>query len=192
MKKNLANYFTISRMILSIILLFFLNDKPVFLIIFSIAFITDAIDGRVARATKTQSDLGSKLDDIADTMLGAVMGIAIFVWLGMELLVYLGFASILIAIRLFNVYYTKQKFGKVYVIHTYGNKLTSFIAYLIPITFILFDTYAFFYIVIIVGTLASLEECIIHLKSDDFSHSRKSLFFTIDEDKKIRKANFKS
>lgn len=181
-KKNLANMLTATRILLALVLLFFINNKVVYLTLFSIAFLTDAIDGTVARLTKSASDFGSKLDDFADTLLGAVMGLSIFIWLGTDLLIFLAFASILIATRIFNVIYTKYKYGKPYVIHTYGNKLTFFIAFLLPITYLLFDSVFFFYVVIAVGTLASIEECIIHITSEKFDHRRKSIFLDYSEE----------
>lgn len=182
MWKRPANYITLSRMLLAISLLFIINNKNIYLIIYMIAWVTDAIDGPVARLTKTQSDFGSKLDDIADTMLGAIMGISVFVWLGTDLFIYLAYASVLIIIRIFNVFYTKYKYGKVYVIHTYGNKATSFIAFLIPISYLMFDSNLMFYVVIIVGTLASLEESIIHISHRRFSHKRRSIFISIPDE----------
>jgi len=190
MKKNLANIFTITRMVLAVSLLFLLKKElhVAFLTVYSVAWFTDAIDGTIARMTKTQSDLGSKLDDIADTMLGAIMGLAIFVWIKSDLFDFLPYAGVLIAIRVFNIFYTKHKYGKPYVIHTYGNKITSFIAFLLPITYIIFDNYTkihpyfFFYVVIIVGTLASLEECLIHITSEKYNYRKRSIFISVPEE----------
>jgi phosphatidylglycerophosphate synthase len=187
-------------MVLAVSLLFLMKEEyqTAFLTVYSIAWFTDAIDGTIARLTKTQSDLGSKLDDIADTMLGAIMGISIFVWIGTDLFKFLPYAVPLMLIRIFNVFYTKKKYGKPYVIHTYGNKITSFIAFLLPITYIVFsrhtsiNKYFFFYVVIIVGTLASLEECLIHISSDKYNYRKRSIFISLpDEDENIEESGNK-
>ena len=102
-----------------------MKGPTVFLTLYSIAWVTDGLDGRIARMLKTQSDFGSKLDDIGDTLLGIVMGISIFSWIGFELFNFLPYAVPLILIRIFNIFYTKKKYGKPYV-HTYGNKLSLY------------------------------------------------------------------
>lgn len=190
MKKNLANMLTSLRIILSFTLLFFMQAEyqKVFLIIYTVAWFTDAIDGTVARVLKIQSEFGSKLDDIADTLLGAVMGLSIFIWIKSDLFMFLPYALPLIAIRIFNIFYTRKKYGRPYVIHTYGNKITSFIAFLLPITYIVFSNftdinpYFFFYAVIIVGSLASFEEMVIHITSEKFNYKKKSIFITLPEE----------
>lgn len=188
MKKHIANFLTSIRIVLAFVLLFFMQEKYqiVFLTLYSIAWVTDGLDGKVARALKTQSDFGSKLDDVGDTLLGIVMGISIFVWIGVELFNFLPYAIPLILIRVFNIFYTKKKYGKPYVIHTYGNKFTSFIAFLLPIYYVAvgkythYNPFALFYAVIIVGTLASLEEFLIHITSDKYNYKKKSLFLSFD------------
>lgn len=174
--RNVANSITSIRIILAASLFFFVNYSTLFIIVYTIAWFTDAIDGTIARKTNTVSDFGSKLDDIADTFLGAVMGLCVLYWLQTDLFRFLPIAAVLVSIRIFNVIYTKYKYGKPYVIHTYGNKSTSFIAFLLPIGYLLFDTFFFFYLVLAVGILASLEESIIHIMSDKYNPNKKSLF----------------
>jgi phosphatidylglycerophosphate synthase len=194
LKKNIANFLTVIRIVLAFVLLFFLREKDqtVFLTLYSIAWVTDGLDGRIARMLKTQSDFGSKLDDIGDTLLGIVMGISIFSWIGFELFNFLPYAVPLILIRIFNIFYTKKKYGKPYVIHTYGNKLTSFIAFLLPIYYVVASNYTskspftLFYVVIIVGTLASLEECIIHIISGKYNYKRKSIFMSLPQEEEAQ------
>ncbi len=192
MKKNIANFLTSIRIVLAFVLLFFMQEQyqTVFLTLYSIAWITDGLDGRVARALKAESDFGSKLDDIGDTLLGIVMGITIFVWIGIKLFEFLPYAIPLIIVRVFNVFYTKKKYGKPYVIHTYGNKFTSFIAFLLPIYYVVIGNYTplnpfvLFYAVIVVGTLASVEEALIHLTSEKYNAKRKSIFLVLKEEDK--------
>lgn len=70
--KNIANILTVSRIILSVILLLFFHDlSPAFLTIFIIAMLTDLFDGMIARKTHSCSKFGSLLDTIADFLLDA-------------------------------------------------------------------------------------------------------------------------
>lgn len=71
---TIPTYFTIARMILSVVFLVFilLPDtwaKIVALAIFIISAITDKIDGDLARKSKTVTDIGAFLDPLADKML---------------------------------------------------------------------------------------------------------------------------
>ena len=72
MRKQLANIITSCRILLSIILLF----CPLFSIIFYIMYlfcgITDMVDGTIARKTKSVSELGARLDTVADSVFVAV------------------------------------------------------------------------------------------------------------------------
>ena len=52
--------------------------SELFYLIYTLSGLSDAVDGWVARATKTTSELGSKLDTAADLLFYAVMIIRIF------------------------------------------------------------------------------------------------------------------
>ena len=64
--KSLANGITVSRILCSIALLFFPAFSPAFYTVYITAGVSDMVDGWVARRTQTASELGSKLDTIAD------------------------------------------------------------------------------------------------------------------------------
>ena len=67
-RKQIANIITISRILSSIYLLL----SPVFCISFYIVYlfcgITDMVDGTIARKTKSVSELGARLDTVADSV----------------------------------------------------------------------------------------------------------------------------
>ena len=68
---NIPNFITIARILLvPVIIWLLISDefKPAFLV-FVIASATDAIDGALARATHTQSEVGAYLDPLADKLL---------------------------------------------------------------------------------------------------------------------------
>ncbi|GJM80472.1 hypothetical protein HMSSN139_29680 [Paenibacillus sp. HMSSN-139] len=67
--KHWANGLTLSRMGLSCILIFVLNQPAVFITIYTIAAMTDVLDGRIARRTNTVSSIGAKLDSMADLLM---------------------------------------------------------------------------------------------------------------------------
>jgi CDP-diacylglycerol--glycerol-3-phosphate 3-phosphatidyltransferase len=88
---NLANKITVARIFLVPVIMFFLlvdlnlplihlpefNDTIIATLIFSIAAITDTIDGRIARKHKLVSNLGKLLDPLADKLLVAAVLISL-------------------------------------------------------------------------------------------------------------------
>ena len=64
--KSLANGITVFRILCSIALLFFTAFSPTFYALYITAGVSDMVDGWVARRTQTASELGAKLDTIAD------------------------------------------------------------------------------------------------------------------------------
>ena len=64
--KNLANYISLSRIVLAILLLFTKPLSFIFFITFIICGITDVLDGYIARTYGLSSDFGAKLDSFAD------------------------------------------------------------------------------------------------------------------------------
>ena len=66
MKSMIANFFTISRIILSLMMLIFQVFSPGFYVCYLLSGITDMVDGTVARKLGTVSEFGAKLDTIAD------------------------------------------------------------------------------------------------------------------------------
>ncbi len=97
----MANYITISRILLIFPVLILASPEPglnnwIALIIFVIAGITDHLDGYVARKTGSVSSLGALLDLVADKLL-IIITIFYFVSQGSSLLLII--PSILIIIR---------------------------------------------------------------------------------------------
>ena len=97
----MANYLTISRILLIFPVLIFASPDPgpnnwIALIIFVIASITDHLDGYVARKTGSTSSLGALLDLVADKLL-IIITIFYFVSYASSILIII--PSIIIIVR---------------------------------------------------------------------------------------------
>ena len=89
---QLANTITSIRILCSIALLFCAVLTPAFVVLYISAGLTDIVDGWIARRTNTTSELGSKLDTIADFIFFIICNIKllpiidiptwIYVWIG--------------------------------------------------------------------------------------------------------------
>lgn len=175
MKKYIANIISLTRPFIALSLFFFINNKVMFLVMYSLCWFTDLIDGPIARKTKSTSDFGSKLDDLGDytTILVAVVIFAI--WIKNEMVTFLPFLAAIAAIRISNLFITNRKFGKIYIIHTYLNKFTAWTVYVTPVIYLLNNNMVMLYVVMIVAIIASLEEMIIHLITSTYDSNNKSL-----------------
>ncbi|MBI3784092.1 MAG: CDP-alcohol phosphatidyltransferase family protein [Deltaproteobacteria bacterium] len=80
---TLPNFLTLLRIIAVPLFLILVNGgrHGAALILFFSAGITDAIDGAIARITKSKSDLGANLDPLADKLL-LVSSYSMLTWLG--------------------------------------------------------------------------------------------------------------
>ena len=68
----MANALTFCRIVLSVALLAPPALSPAFLVLYTLAGVTDMLDGYVARRTGTESEFGARLDSIADLVLVVV------------------------------------------------------------------------------------------------------------------------
>ena len=97
------------------------------------AGITDALDGFVARRTGTVSDLGAKLDTIADFALAAVCLCKLLPILDLPGWLY-GWTVLIALIKVVNIvsgYVVKKRFVS---LHTPMNKATGAFLFLLPLT----------------------------------------------------------
>lgn len=174
--KHVANIISFSRILLSLSLFFFLNNKVAYIIIFAIASLTDAIDGTIARKTNSQSKLGEALDDYGDITLAVVAITSLGIWLGRGALVFLPFLVALVILKAANAVITKIKFGRATILHTLLAKITFTLVFITPIVYLLTESVILIYLSFSVAIVTAIEEGIIHLTSKTYDPNRKSIF----------------
>ena len=134
----MANFITCIRIVLSAALLFCPALSPAFYALYLAAGFSDMIDGAVARKTGTVSELGSRLDTIADIVFTAVCLIRLLPVLEVPAWLYTWIA-VIAAIKLLNIAvgYLKQK--KLAAVHSVLNKVTGGLLFLFPLTLTFID-----------------------------------------------------
>lgn len=133
MKKHIANIVTSSRIIFSILMLFFPAFSPWFYVMYLLCGITDMVDGTIARKTNSVSTLGSRLDTVADFIfvsaalvkLLPVMNIPRWLWIWILIIAVIKIANIISG-------FVCNK--KIVVEHTVMNKITGLLLFLLPFT----------------------------------------------------------
>ena len=85
--ENIPNFLSIARIFLTFVVIYmiFTNERIfITVVVFSIAAITDFLDGKIARKFKWESEFGRKLDILADRFLWAGTALAFLIAFGLE------------------------------------------------------------------------------------------------------------
>lgn len=174
---SLANAITFARIMMVMALLFVEPLSKVFYGVYLACGISDVLDGYFARKNGTVSNLGGKLDSVADLLMTFVVGFLLYPYLGRvlqhELVVWIIVISI---IRLFSLLIVQAKYKTFEILHTYGNKATGLLLFAFPFFLSSGHVTLFAYIVCVVASLSAIEEVIIHLSSRSLQTEKKSIF----------------
>ena len=155
--KNLANDITIIRILCSVALLFFPAFSVAFYVLYITSGISDMVDGWVARMTHTVSELGAKLDTIADivfvivclVILLPVLNIPVWLW------VWIGIIALIKIINIVSGYIIQKRFVSV---HSTVNKVTGLLLFVFPLSLSFLDLKFSAVVVCIFATFAAIQE----------------------------------
>lgn len=164
MKKQIPNLITGVRIIGAISLLFIETFSLAFYIVYTLSGISDAIDGWIARKMKITSEIGAKLDSLADILFYAVMLIKIFpvLWVKLPGGIWFAVGGILF-LRVCSYGVAAWKYGSFASLHTYMNKLTGGAVFIVPYV-IAFSVFVRFCITVcVIAAVATVEELLIHI-----------------------------
>ncbi|MGN0403674.1 MAG: CDP-alcohol phosphatidyltransferase family protein [Bariatricus sp.] len=153
----MANIITGSRILCSILLLFFPAFSPTFYFLYLVAGFTDMIDGTIARKTNTANEFGAKLDTIADIVFVMVCMIKMLPVLSIPtwLCIWIGVIAIIKVYNIILGYIVQRKFV---VYHNIMNKVTGAVLFMLPLTLSIVDLQYSAGLVCIIATLAALQE----------------------------------
>lgn len=156
MNKNIPNIISVSRIALCISLFFIEPMSTPFLIVYAVTFLTDIIDGNLARMTGTTSDLGRQLDSIADVIFFLTFLLVIVPWMKPPFY-FLVAAGVVAVIRMFPAILMGTVTGKYQTFHTIPAKVTAFLVFLTPYLYLLIGEVSL-YILLLAFLLSSLYE----------------------------------
>lgn len=172
---SVANYISVSRMILSLTL--FLTEPlgAAFLCIYLIIGVSDILDGYIARKTGSASKLGEKLDSIADMVFDFILIIILYpvVNPGIQILIWIAVIALVRIISAAVVFARYRIFG---MIHTLANKGTGLFLFSFPILYAMVRSEILIYTVCAVASISAIEELLIDLLSKEWQANRKSIF----------------
>lgn len=172
--KHAANIISAGRIVASPLLFFSLDNAPLFLVLYLICGLSDVLDGYIARKTNTESELGARLNSVADLILFTAITVSIVLWLGDGILVFLPWLLITVLIRCTNIAIAACKYHSFAILHTWGNKLTGALVFLTPV-FVRYQLRAGLWVVCLTAVLSAAEEGVIHLTSAKLEINRRSI-----------------
>ena len=174
---SIPNLITMVRIIGSLCLFFVKPLSTSFYIIYTISGLSDAVDGFVARKTNSISELGSKLDSIADLTFYIVMIMRIFPMLWEKLpfwMWYMVIAAVIMRISSYSI--AAIKFHKFSSLHTLLNKSAGLLIFFVPYFINLGMLSPYCTIICIIGIVSSLEELVIHLTRKEYKSNIRTFY----------------
>lgn len=176
MRNTLPNLISTLRIVGTICLLFIKPFSPVFFIIYTICGVSDVLDGWLARKMAATSELGARIDSVADILFYAVMLFKFFpiLWERLPVIIW-GAVGAIILLRLTAYGVAAGKYKRFASLHTYMNKLTGAAVFAIPFMIKLPFGRAFCWTVCGIAALASLEELLLHICSGEYRENVKTI-----------------
>ena len=163
--RHLPNSITVFRIIGTASLLF---TKPMtfwFYILYTLTGITDVLDGFLARKLKLTSELGAKLDSIADLLFYSVALIMILPVLVVKLpTVIWYFVALVLMFRISAYIIAAFKFHKFASTHSVLNKITGACVFSIPFVLSFKHCVLICWIICFISGLGSFDELIKYIK----------------------------
>ena len=159
MVKYIANILTVFRIIGSVLLLLFPPFSLAFMSIYLLCGFSDMIDGTIARKTNSTSELGAKIDSVADlffvvaTLIRLLPSIQIPWWLWV-------WGGAIAMIKIGNIiwgYVSKKQFVS---LHTMMNKATGLLLFLLPLTLSIVELKYSSFLVCTIATFSAIQEAV--------------------------------
>ena len=183
---TIPNILSLSRLVLLPILFILVNNKQeiAFVVCYAILGATDCFDGIIARKLNQTSELGKRLDSIAD--LPFYISSAYFIaklrpeYLEPnKIMLYIFFSYLALSFIISGV-----KLKQPMLMHTLMLKYCGVLVYFLVIFTPLVNTTTFISLILFLYFISFTEEIIIFLKYDKVDPDAKSLWHLIQEDKK--------
>jgi phosphatidylglycerophosphate synthase len=179
----IVNGITLCRMIAApILLLLIINHQPeTFKWLLAVSFLTDVIDGHLARRYKVISILGAKLDSVADdlTVIMAIIGMIVFKpeFFRQEIILFI----ILLVLFVLQTAFAVARYGKISSFHTYAAKTAAVLQgiFLLLLFFVDKPVYILFYITIAVTAIELVEEIILVCMLPQWKTDVKGFYWVI-------------
>ena len=155
----IANIITFSRMLFSLAMLGFPATSRAFALLYLLCGVTDVLDGFIARRLHTESEKGERLDSMADLVFAFVYAVKILPLLNLPLWIWI-WTAIIAATKLTGILIASRKAHSLSIGHSFGNKLTGLLLFLLPLSVCVADVKYGATLVCIVATVTAIKEAV--------------------------------
>ena len=128
-----ANAITVSRVPLSLAMLVLSPRSVPFTACYLLCGVTDIMDGFVARKLHAESEKGAMLDSMADMLFSVIYAVKILPLLNIPLWSWI-WTAIIAAIKITGIFIASRNAHRLMIEHSFGNKLTGLLLYLLPLS----------------------------------------------------------
>ena len=160
---NTANIISGARIPLSLSLFFLPTEGAAFRTVYALCGLSDIADGCIARKSGTESELGSKLDSIADAVFALTCFIRLFPKLHFRPYIW-HWIALIAAVKLLSLALRYAKDKKLSVPHTTANKLTGLMLFVFGLLLPVYDMSFAAVPICAVASLAAVHELMLHTK----------------------------
>lgn len=187
----IINAITLYRLITAPLLLLLILYEQVFLFkwLLAVSFLTDAIDGILARRYKVVSVMGAKLDSLGDDLTVAAGIVGLFAFKPDFIYEELGWLIFLFILFLVETIAALKRYGKTTSFHTILAKIAAILqgTFLI-LTFFLPEPVRFlFYLTVVFTALDLLEEIVLIYLLPKWKANVKGIYWLLKQDHKSPK-----
>lgn len=168
-----ANIITLSRIPFSVLLLAFKPNSYSFIALYLLCGITDVLDGFIARKLHTESKNGAILDSIADLIFAVIYVVKILPLLSIPCWIRI-WTAIIAVIKTTGIALASKKAKKLSIEHSFGNKLTGILLFVLPLSVNIIDVKYSASVVCTVAAITAIGETIRTTKTrvnNDFTNS---------------------
>ena len=178
-RKYIPNMITACRLAGTVWMLFLEPLSGLFFVVYTLAGLSDILDGWIARSKKLVSELGTKLDSAADLLYYSVMFVKIMPILvrTLPLPIWIGVGAIVV-IRLVSYLLAAVKYKRFASLHTYMHKVSGGAVFLIPYSLCTAAAVPYCGFAAVITGLASVEELVLHLTAGTYRADRKTILKT--------------
>lgn len=129
----IANIITGSRVFLSLCLFVWPPFSSAFAVMYLLCGVTDVLDGFLARKLHTESKKGAMLDSVADLVFAVIYAVRILPILSVPYWIWI-WTAIIAVIKIAGILITGRKMKKLSIEHSFDNKFTGLMLFLLPIS----------------------------------------------------------
>ena len=186
---NIADWFSFYRIAAGplLLLLIILDEKQLFTWFLLVSYLTDMIDGFLARQLEITSARGSQLDSFGDQITLTVAVIGLYFFEREFIIENIVFILIALVPYIFQMIISFMKYGKATAFHTYLAKLSAIVQAVFILWLLFFGpVYWLFYVMIIIGLLETLEEITLIYIYDNWVSGVKGIYWALKDKRRIK------